>query len=158
MKNNIKKVLYISQGVVDERATELLPNKQGAPCLYLTRLRYGNDIPIGLQKAIILTEHCPDLDKHDFTKESLFHIITEDYNLVISEIYHIVNAVIATVEYAELLRINPGDPWLLEKSVTFLSDKEPIEATTSYFRADRYKYSVRFRYMNCKPSKYSLSA
>ncbi len=156
-KTTHSKVLYISNGVVDERASELLPNKQGAPCLYLIRLRYGDENPVGLQEAVILTERCPDLDKHDFTKESLFHIITEDYNLVISEIYHIVNAVIAPVEYAELLEIKTGDPLLLEKSVTFLSDSEPIEATTSYFRADRYKYSVRFRYMHSKPSKYSLS-
>jgi len=156
-KTTHSKVLNISNGVVDDRVSELSSNKQGAPCLYLTRLRYGDEIPIGLQEAIILTERCPDLDKYDFTKESLFHILTVDYNLVISEIYHIVNAVNAPVEYAELLGINTGAPLLLEKSVTFLSDKEPIEATTSYFRADRYKYSVRFRYANSSPSKYSFS-
>ncbi len=157
-KTTHSKVMDISNGMVDERAFELLPDKQGVPCLYLTRLRYGDDFPIGLQEAIILTERCPDLDKHDFTKESLFHILTEDYNLVISEIYHIVNAVIAPVEYAKLLGINTKAPVLLEKSVTYLSNKEPIEATTSYFRADRYKYSVRFQYVNSKPSKHNRSA
>jgi GntR family transcriptional regulator len=155
-KTTHSKIINISNGVVDERASELLYEKMGAPCLYLTRLRFGNDLPISLQEAIILTERCPDLGKHDFTKESLFHNFTEVYNLVISEIYHEVNAVIAPEMIANLLEIKTGTPVLLEKSVTFLSDKEPIEATTSYFRADKYKYSVRFQYMNSKPSKYSL--
>ena len=136
--------------VIDERAPICFQNKIGAPCLHLTRLRFGDEIPIGLQEAIILTEHCPDLDKHDFSSESLFRVLTEIYGLEISEINHIVNAVFSTKKQAELLEIKTGDPLLLEKSVTFLSDGEPIEATTSYFRADKYEYSVRFKYMGSK--------
>jgi GntR family transcriptional regulator len=155
-KKTHSRVLNISNGVIDERAPIFFLKKLGAPCLYLTRLRYGDEIPIGLQEAIILTERCPDLDKHDFTKESLFRVITEIYGFEISEIYHIVNAVIATKAHAKLLEIKTGSPLLLEKSVTFLSDGEPIEAATSYFRADQYEYSVRFRYMGSKSNKYSL--
>ena len=66
------------------------------------------------------------------------------------KLYHIVNAVLATNEFAHLLGINKGDPLLLEKSVTYLSNGKPIEATTSHFRADEYEYSVRFRYMGSK--------
>lgn len=157
-KKTRSRIISISNGVVDERGSELLHGKIGAPCLYLTRLRYGNNIPIGLQEAIVFTERCPNLDKHDFTKESLFHIITEFYNLVIFEIYHVVNAVIAPDSIAKLLEIKTGTPVLLEKSVTFLSDGEPIEATISHFRTDIYKYSVRFRYHNSKPGKHNLSA
>jgi len=156
-KKTHSRVLNISNGVVDERAPLLLQERLGAPCLYLTRLRYGDEIPIGLQEAVILTERCPDLDKHDFTKESLFRVITDIYGLEISEIYHIVNAVVATEAHAKLLEIKTGAPLLLEKSVTYLSDGEPIEATTSHFRADKYEYSVRFRYMRSKSNMQGLS-
>lgn len=149
-KNPHSKVLKKSNEVIDEKAPLCFQNKLSAPCLHLTRLRFSDNIPIGLQEAIILTERCPGLDKHDFTKESLFRVITEIYGLEISEIYHIVNAVISTEMQAKLLEIKTGDPLLFEKSVTFLSDGEPIETTTSYFRADKYEYSVRFKYMGSK--------
>jgi len=149
-KTTSSKVINISNEVIDDRAPRCFLKKLGAPCLHLTRLRYGDEIPIGLQEAIILTERCPDLNKHDFTKESLYRVITEIYGLEISEIYHIVNAIISTKAHAKLLEIKTGAPLLLEKSITFLADGEPIEATTSYFRADKYEYSVRFRYMGSK--------
>lgn len=149
-KKTRSRVLKISNEVINERAPQCFLKKLGAPCLHLIRLRYGDEIPIGLQEAIILTERCPDLDKHDFAKESLYHVMTENYGLEISEIYHIVNAIISTEAHAKLLEIKMGSPLLLEKSVTFLADGEPIEATTSYFRADKYEYSVRFRYMGSK--------
>jgi GntR family transcriptional regulator len=149
-KKTSSRVLNISNEVIDERAPRCFQNKLGASCLHLTRLRYGDGISIGLQEAIILTEHLPDLDKHDFTEESLFRVITEVYGLEISEIYHVVNAIISSEAIAKLLEIRTGDPLLLEKSVTFLANGEPIEATTSFFRADQYEYSVRFRYMGSK--------
>lgn len=149
-KKTSSKVLKISIGIIDDNSPECFHNRLGAPCLHLTRLRFGDEIPIGLQEAIILTERCPGLDKHDFTKESLFRVITEVYGLEISEIYHVVNAVISPEAHAKLLKIKVGAPLLLEKSITYLVDGEPIEATTSYFRADQYEYSVRFRYLGSK--------
>jgi DNA-binding GntR family transcriptional regulator len=149
------KIIKIAKGKVDKNAPGLLHTNLGAPCLYLTRLRYVDQTPIGLQKAVILTARCPDIDTHDFTKESLFHIFTEVYQLVIAEIYHEVNAVIAPEKYTRLLEIDPTSPVLLERSITYLSNNEPIEATTSYYRSDKYKYSVRFRYMNSKTSKHT---
>jgi GntR family transcriptional regulator len=144
------KILNISLEKINEKSPACFQKMLGAPCLHLTRLRYGDGTPIGLQEAIILTENCPGLEKHDFTKESLFRVITEGYGLEISEIYHVVNAVFSTEKHANLLEIKTGAPLLLEKSVTYLSNGEPIEATTSYFRADKYEYSVRFRYMGSK--------
>jgi len=146
------KVLHKSLENINKSSPKCFSKMLGSPCLHLTRLRLGDDIPIGLQDAVILTEHCPGLEQHDFTSESLYRILNEDYGLKISEIYHVVNAVISNEEHAKLLDINTGDPLLIEKSVTYLSDGNPIEATTSYFRTDKYEYSVRFRYMGSKIS------
>jgi GntR family transcriptional regulator len=149
------KIIECIKGKIDKNAPGLLHTNFGAPCLYLTRLRYVDQIPVVLQKAVILTERCPDIAAHDFTKESLFQIFTEIYKLMIAEIYHEVNAVIVPEKYTQLLEINPASPVLLERSITYLSNNEPIEATTSYYRSDKYKYSVRFRYMNSKSYKHT---
>jgi len=139
--------------VIDNNSHTCFLKYQGFPCLHLTRLRYGDENPIGWQDAIILIERCPGLEKHDFNKESLYRIITEVYGLEISEISHKVNAVISNEENAKLLDINVGDPLLLEKAVAYLTDGKPIEATTSLFRADKYEYSVKFKYMGSNKSQ-----
>jgi GntR family transcriptional regulator len=143
-------VLKNSLERIDELSPACFNKMMNSPCLHLTRLRFGDEIPIGLQEAIILTDRCPGLENHDFTHESLYRILTEIYHLEISEIYHVVNAVISTERIADLLKNRTGAPSLLEKSITYLSDRTPIEATTSYFRADKYEYSVRFKYMGSK--------
>lgn len=149
-KKATAKVLKKVIGRIEPSSPKCFLNRLNSPCLYLTRLRYGDQEPIGLQEAVILTERCPGLENHDFTHESLFRVLTETYGLEIAEIYHVVNAVMATKSIADLLEIKTGSPILLEKSITYLSDKTPIEATTSHFRADKYEYSVRFRYMGSK--------
>jgi GntR family transcriptional regulator len=146
------KVLLQELGFVDESAPESLHKKLGAPCLFLTRLRYGDGMPIGYQQAIVLTEYCPGLEKFDFANDSLYRILSEMFKLEISEIYHIVNAVNATKELARLLNVEIGSPILLENSVTFLANSDPIEATSSYFRADQHRYSARIKYMGSKKS------
>lgn len=140
------KVLELSNGKIDQSCSKYLQSKIGAPCLKLTRLRFGNGEPISLQYALIITEKCPDLHKYDFSSHSLFHLLTQVYQLEISEIFHTVNAILATDQQAELLKIKAGDPLLIEESVTYLSDGSPIETTASYFRADRYEYSMHFQY------------
>ncbi len=149
-KKTHSKIIYQALDVVDARAPISLQIKKGTPCLYLTRLRYGDGVPVGLQEAIILTEYCPGLEQHDFSHDSLYRVLSEVYKLEISEIYHIVNAVKATEEHAGFLEIDIGSPLLSEKSVTYLANGDPIEATSSYFRADQHQYSVRFKYLGSK--------
>jgi GntR family transcriptional regulator, N-acetylglucosamine utilization regulator len=140
------KVLRKQPGNIDETADAQLIKKAGSPCLYLDRIRYGNDMPVGLQYCTIITERCPDIARHDFTTASLFNVLTTSYHLQIAEIYHVVNAILADEETGKLLGTAPGAPLLIEKSVTYLADGEPIEATNSYYRADKYEYSIRFQY------------
>jgi len=149
-KKTTSKILFQALGSVNKDAPESLHVKMGAPCFYLTRLRYGDDVPIGLQEAVILTEYCPGIERHNFYNDSLFRVLSEVYKLEISEIYHIVNAVRATKELAGFLEVEIGSPLLLEKSVTFLANGDPIEATSSYFRADQHQYSARIKYMGSK--------
>lgn len=140
------KVLEISQGLIDQTTSIYLFDKLGAPYLKLTRLRFGDGEPISLQTALVVTENCPGLDRADFSQQSLFQLLTEVYHLEIAEILDTVNAVLADEHLAGLLQVNVGAPLLREQSVTFLTGGDPIETTTSYFRADKYAYSIRLKY------------
>ena len=140
------KVLEKSQGIIDESTSPYLISKIGSPFYKLTRLRYGDGEPISLQTALIVTEHCRDLNQYDFRHQSLFHLLTDEYKLEIAEILDNINAILADKHLADLLQVDVGAPLLREQSITFLASGEPIETTTSYFRTDRYEYTIRMKY------------
>lgn len=142
-------VLRQSLGVIDETAPAVFHNRLGSPYLYLMRLRYGDQQPVGVQTTIILLDHCPSLDSYDFNQASLYQILSTDYQLPIIEISHIVSAVAASNFNAELLHTTPGEPLLMVYTVAYLSNGEPIEATTSYYRADKYEFSTTHMLAEC---------
>jgi GntR family transcriptional regulator len=112
------------------------------PALYLVRLRYGDDEPIGLQHTVIHTRRCPGLDQHDFAAGSLYQVLADAYRLAITEIQHTVGAAVADAPQAARLQVAPGDPLLVVHTVAFAEAGQPIEHTTTYYRADRYEYST----------------
>lgn len=142
-------VLGMSRGVIDASAPTALQSRLGAPCLVLVRLRFGDDEPIGIQATTVITEHCPDLDRHDFAKASLYDVLAREYNLLITKIAHSVGARLADEGQASLLEISPDDPLLVFNTTAFLENGEAIEHTMSYYRADRYEYTTVDMYNPC---------
>ena len=137
------RVLASEMGEIAEDAPEVLQGKEGAPCLRLSRVRQGDDEPIGIQHHTVLTEACPDLGRHDFTSTSLYDLLAHEYGLRISEIQHAIGAATADARQAELLEIAAGDPLLVVHTAAFLDTGTVIEHTTSHYRADRYMYKIR---------------
>lgn len=148
-------VLEIYTGVIDQAAPQALREKIGQSCLFLTRLRFCshpldfNREPIGIQKSIILTDRCPGIEMIDFNIHSLYQVLSDEYHLEIEKISHVVSALAASESQAGLLQVKPGTPLLLVKTIAYLSDKEPIESTTSYYRADKYEFSVTHTLSEC---------
>jgi len=136
------KVLEFSQMVISEDSPRLLHKYLGARCLYLARLRFGDEEPVGLQYTTIIAELCPELEAHDFAENSLYDVLSREYGLIITEIGHTVNAVAATAYQARLLQIEVGKPLLLVKTTAFLDNHQIIEHTVSYYRADKYEYAI----------------
>ena len=139
-KTASSRLLETSQGVVDEYAPNRIRHREGERYYRLFRLRFGDGEPIGIQSTTVLTDACQDIQKHDFEKESLFEVLTQDYGLVITRLDHAISAQAANQLQADLLQVHPGDPLLLVTSTSFLDTGEIIETTTSYYRADRYEF------------------
>lgn len=139
-------VLGLEVGAVTEKDPEPLRKKIGAPCLRLSRLRFGDDQPISLQETIILTELCPGIQRFDFERESLYEILAREYNLRIDQIHHAVSAVAATPKTADLLKVPLAVPLLRVKTTAYLDGERVIEASSSFYRADKYEYSTTHVY------------
>jgi GntR family transcriptional regulator len=136
------RVLSAAPGKVSETDPSALWADLGAPCFRLARLRFGDDQPIGIQQTTVLTRRCPGLDAYDFENESLYAVLARDYALAVSRIHHTVGATVAGADQAELLEIAEGDALLLVSTTAFLGQPEILEHTVSYYRADRYEYSI----------------
>lgn len=134
------RVLSSETGTIDEDTPDVLRSEMGAPCLRLSRVRLGDAEPIGIQHHTIVTEECPDLDRHDFSSASLYNLLAHEYGLRIGELQHTISAAVADDRQAELLEISPGAPLLVVHTAAFLVSGPVIEHTTSYYRADRYVY------------------
>lgn len=134
------KVLNASTGVIDTDSPIPLQTKLGAPCFHLSRLRFGDEEPIGLQYTTIITELCPRLPEYDFNHLSLYDVLLKDFSLVIAEIGHTIGAVTADHKHADLLKVTIGAPLLTVDTNVFLQDGQIIEFTNSYYRADKYEY------------------
>ena len=140
------KILQLSEGIINRDAPRLLHKYMGARYLYLARLRFGDQEPIGLQYTTVITELCPGLGTYDFNQNSLYDILSRDYGLVVAKISHIVSAVAADTYQARLLQVLEGEPLLLVKTTAFLDNRQIIEHTVSHYRADRYEYSITQSY------------
>jgi GntR family transcriptional regulator len=140
------RVLEQSTGVITAQSPQALRSRMGEPCLRLTRLRLGDDEPIGLQTATVITTGCPTLAEVDFATHSLYAALAERCKLFIAEIHHTVSAAVAGDLHANLLHIAQGEPLLVVKTVAHLASGEVIEVTTSFYRADKYEYSTRHTY------------
>ncbi len=139
-------VLRIKTGKIDGTAPLTLQVKRGSPSLELIRLRYGDETPVGLQYTTIITDLCPDLSSHDFTTRSLYNLLLTAYKLPITRIDQTVSAVLADDWHKNLLEIPGTAPLLLVETTAFLENGEPIESSTSYYRADKYEFSISQNY------------
>ena len=139
-------LLQTSSGVVGANAPRALRDRQGASYLQLVRLRYGDDLPIGLHTTTILTGRCAEIERYDFAHESLYDVLSRDYQLVIAEIAHTITAVVADGKQADSLQVHIGDPLLQVNTTAYLDAHEVIEFTIAYYRADKYEYSTTHVY------------
>ena len=135
-------VLRKKISTIDGSAPGTLQPKKGSPALELFRLRFGDDYPIGIQYTIIVTDLCPDLHAQDFEKESLYRLLLNKYKLFIVRIDHTVSAVFPDEWHKNLLKVTNNSPLILVNTTAYLDNNEPIEASTSYYRADRYEFSI----------------
>jgi GntR family transcriptional regulator len=135
-------VLRQKETVIDNASPQTLRHKRGSSALELIRVRFGNETPIGLQYTTIITDLCPDLGTHDFKEASLYNLILTKYKLPIARIDQTIGAVIADEWHKNLLKVTREIPLLLVNTTAYLENGEPIEASTSYYRADKYEFSI----------------
>ena len=107
----------------------------------LKRLRYANNIPMAIQDSYIIYNLCPDLLKYDFSKDSLYRVLEDDFNLKLLYASNILGARMPTKEESSLFKFKDEVPVFFLEQITILKNGNPIEYVLSIYRSDKYKFS-----------------
>jgi GntR family transcriptional regulator len=111
----------------------------GADILDLRRLRKLDDLPVALDRSRVPVAIAPGLATHDYSRGSLYAVLT-DAGVAPQRADYSVEAIPAEAEQARLLDLEPGQPLLSTRQVTFAADGRVIELGGIIYRGDRYRF------------------
>lgn len=111
----------------------------------LERVYYADDEPINHTVTYLPYKICPGIEKFDFSKESLYKVLEQQYDIKITKAKRSIEAILAKDEIAEYLDVDPGIPILLFGCITYgiVNGKEiPIENFKCCYRSDKFKFYI----------------
>jgi GntR family transcriptional regulator len=112
---------------------------RGTPIFYLRRLRLAGSLPIAIEESCMELARFPGIDKLDFTDNSLYGVLREQYGVRFSRADEVLEAQAAGRAEARLLAVTPRSSLLLIRRTVWGVDGRPVEAADSYYRGDRYR-------------------
>jgi GntR family transcriptional regulator len=106
----------------------------------LSRLRLSDGNPLAIEVAYILHQVCPGILDHDFSKESLYHILATRYNTHLVRAEQTMESGLATSQEIELLQTASPAPVLRIERLSYNEQNKLVEYVVSVYRGDRYKF------------------
>jgi len=112
---------------------------------FMERVMNADYIPLNKTKSYLPYKLFPGIERHDFSKESLYKIIESDYGVKILYANRSIEAVLADERTAELLDLSIDSPILYFRGIVYgeIKGKEtPIEYFESKYRSDRTQFLI----------------
>lgn len=113
---------------------EKLQIQMGDKVVYLYRKRYADEDPIVVLRTYLPYEKCSFVMEHDFEKESLYSVLSENDSVKISFIKRRVEVMEATSDDAIKLNMKRGKPIQFFASVGYNVFGDPIEYSLARYR------------------------
>ena len=126
-----------------EELAESLKIMTEAVVMKLRRLRLADGIPMALEESHIPLRPFPGLERIDFSRQSLYYILRENYGVRVAWADEVIEALPATREESELLTIPKMASVLSISRIIITTEQTPIEVACSRYRGDRYRASIR---------------
>jgi len=108
----------------------------------IERLRFIEGEPMVLVTTFVPYHLCPDLEHEDLTHQSLYTFLERACQITITYGRRMVEAVPASKQVSELLKIRKGSPLILLDSVSYAADGTPVEYYYAFHRGDRSQFEV----------------
>ncbi|HHW10458.1 MAG TPA: GntR family transcriptional regulator [Firmicutes bacterium] len=138
------KVLAAEMRPVPEEAAYKLHLQAGQQAAFIQRLVSVGEEPLFVDRTYLVAQIGRMVLGADLVSTPIY-VIVEQLGYPIRAGEQTIGAVSLSEEDAALLGVNPGDPALSIKRLTFVEMDSPIEYTEVLYRADRYQYSTRLQ-------------
>ncbi len=134
------KVLRFQEQEPTGKVTEMLNLGGNGRVFCLERIRFANHLPIAIQVSYLPQALCPRLREHDFSRDSLYQVLSEKLGLALSFSSNSLESRISSEEEMRRFKLSRQIGVFVLEQTTFLEQGEPIEFVTSIFRGDRFKF------------------
>ncbi len=133
------RTVVLDQALVPANRTvaERLGIGVGTTVVAIERVRSVDDEPIVLTTTYLPADLVPGLETIDLTDRSLYQTLADHFDLHIDRGHRSVESIAADEEVAARLELEPRDPALFLRSVTYLADGRAIEYYEAWHRGDR---------------------
>lgn len=122
-------------------ATADLGLDDDAQVVTVDRVRFGDDVPLSIDKTVLSADAVPGLLGEDLTG-SLYELLSRRYGMTLSRAESRVSAVLPSAEDAARLNIKQSQPCLRVHSRSITASGAIAEQTTSLYRGDRYELFI----------------
>lgn len=127
-----------------DEAADALGIDPGDPVVVIERLRFVDDEPWSLSTTWMPYPVGIHALERDLTDVSLYGVLAE-HGIRADHGVRSAEATIADAEQARLLRVQPGQPLLVLRSVSSDAADRPIEYFVAYHRGDRSRFEFQLR-------------
>lgn len=140
------KDIHVKIGRGDDQVTSSLEIKPWEEYVEIYRVRTADGEPITTNVSYIPLSVIPNGDVSVFDSfMSLYGVLEDKCNVVISTVEDSMTAVAATSKQAEVLGINRNDPLLSIERHSYDRNGKTVEWSRIFIRGDRYKHIVALR-------------
>lgn len=108
----------------------------------MSRLRMANNQAIALEVVHLPQVLCPDILDHDFSKESLYAVLRDEYSVQLVSADQTMEAALANSHELHILQLKSPAAVLRIKRTTSTEQGTVVEYTESVYRGDRYTLTV----------------
>lgn len=124
---------------------KILEINEGDNIIELCRLRLANDKPMAVEQAFIVQEAAESILNTPMDNKSLYSVLKDKCGINIVSAKQTIQIAYSDQEFSHILNIKLDSPTFLLDRIDYLSDSRPIEYVKSYYRADRYKFTVELK-------------
>ncbi len=133
----------VSRSVVEgtKQVTQRLRLRLGSKVFILVRLRLVDAVPVMIETSCMDYQRVPGIEKHDFSRESLYDILERDYGVVAASGDETVGMTYCTRDEADLLGVAESDPVFLLAGLVSDANGIPVEYIRSVARPDHIRFA-----------------
>ncbi|MFI5272899.1 MAG: GntR family transcriptional regulator [Ktedonobacterales bacterium] len=129
----------------DDETAERLGIASGQPIFVLQRLRLADGEPLAIERSQLNFKGCEKLVEEDLAQNSLYRLLESHYGTPLTSAEQELEAGLAGVEEAQLLKIAIGSSVLFTRRVTYTDRNQPIEYAKSIYIGNRYTFYTHLK-------------